>query len=345
MPPPMKPRPVGSWPPPMTVPERTAAARSDLLPRNPSGPVKGGPHERIPAPLSTPEGPGSVSGAPNSPPGSPTPSSAATSISRSCACTRSSAARGRRCCWCTAGPDLVRLAHAHAALTEDFQVIAVDQRGIGLSDKPQDGYDTATLASDLVALMAALGHRRFAMYGTDTGMPIAYAWPPTTPSDSSAWSSPKPPPGHLALTAPAPAPAAQRPALAPRLQPAPRRGERTTRQGPGGRLLRRGVRRLGRDQQAPRRRRQLLHRHARRRPRRPARELRDLPGVPHHHRAGRAAQDPAAAQPVLAIGGEESSGAMVGDTMRLVADDVQTLVIPGCGHWVAEQAPRSYWRH
>ena len=25
--------------------------------------------------------------------------------------------------------------------------------------------------------------------------------------------------------------------------------------------------------------------------------------------------------------------------MKLVADDVQVLVIPGCGHWVAEQAP------
>jgi pimeloyl-ACP methyl ester carboxylesterase len=25
--------------------------------------------------------------------------------------------------------------------------------------------------------------------------------------------------------------------------------------------------------------------------------------------------------------------------MTLAADDVQTLVIPGCGHWVAEQAP------
>jgi pimeloyl-ACP methyl ester carboxylesterase len=42
------------------------------------------------------------------------------------------------------------------ALARDFEVVAVDQRGIGLSDKPQDGYDTATLASDLVALMAAL---------------------------------------------------------------------------------------------------------------------------------------------------------------------------------------------
>jgi pimeloyl-ACP methyl ester carboxylesterase len=27
--------------------------------------------------------------------------------------------------------------------------------------------------------------------------------------------------------------------------------------------------------------------------------------------------------------------------MKLAADDVQTLVIPGCGHWVAEQAPEA----
>jgi pimeloyl-ACP methyl ester carboxylesterase len=61
------------------------------------------------------------------------------------------------------------------ALAEDFEVIAVDQRGIGLSDKPLDGYDVGTLAGDLVRLMDVLGHERFAVYGTDTGMPIAYA--------------------------------------------------------------------------------------------------------------------------------------------------------------------------
>ena len=43
--------------------------------------------------------------------------------------------------------------------------------------------------------------------------------------------------------------------------------------------------------------------------------------------------------PVLAIGGAESSGEGVGNTMKLAADDVQTLVLPGTGHWVAEQAP------
>ena len=61
------------------------------------------------------------------------------------------------------------------ALARDFTVIAVDQRGIGLSDKPRDGYDTATLANDLVGLMDALGHDRFAIVGHDTGFAIAYA--------------------------------------------------------------------------------------------------------------------------------------------------------------------------
>jgi pimeloyl-ACP methyl ester carboxylesterase len=61
------------------------------------------------------------------------------------------------------------------ALARDFQVVAVDQRGIGLSDKPADGYDAGTLANDLVALMEVLGHQRFALVGVDTGMNIAYA--------------------------------------------------------------------------------------------------------------------------------------------------------------------------
>ena len=61
------------------------------------------------------------------------------------------------------------------ALARDFAVVAPDQRGCGLSGKPEDGYDTGTLAGDLVALMDALGHRRFAVAGHDTGMWIGYA--------------------------------------------------------------------------------------------------------------------------------------------------------------------------
>ena len=61
------------------------------------------------------------------------------------------------------------------ALAKDFTVVAVDQRGIGLSEKAPGGYDSATLANDLAALMDELGHERFAVVGHDTGYIIGYA--------------------------------------------------------------------------------------------------------------------------------------------------------------------------
>ncbi len=61
------------------------------------------------------------------------------------------------------------------ALARDYTVIAVDQRGMGLTEKPKSGYDSATLANDLVALMDALGYERFSVVGLDTGMVISYA--------------------------------------------------------------------------------------------------------------------------------------------------------------------------
>jgi pimeloyl-ACP methyl ester carboxylesterase len=46
---------------------------------------------------------------------------------------------------------------------------------MGLTEKPKSGYDSATLANDLVALMDALGYERFSVVGLDTGMVISYA--------------------------------------------------------------------------------------------------------------------------------------------------------------------------
>jgi pimeloyl-ACP methyl ester carboxylesterase len=61
------------------------------------------------------------------------------------------------------------------ALARDYEVIAVDQRGIGLSDKPTYGYDAGSMANDLIALMDVIGHERFAAVGHDTGFVISYA--------------------------------------------------------------------------------------------------------------------------------------------------------------------------
>ena len=50
--------------------------------------------------------------------------------------------------------------------------------------------------------------------------------------------------------------------------------------------------------------------------------------------------DPLLTLPVLAIGGALSLGKGPADTMKVVADNVQSLVIPNCGHWLAEEAPK-----
>jgi pimeloyl-ACP methyl ester carboxylesterase len=46
--------------------------------------------------------------------------------------------------------------------------------------------------------------------------------------------------------------------------------------------------------------------------------------------------------PVLAIGGAGSYGAHVGDAMRALANNVQSVVIPNAGHWVAEENPEAF---
>jgi pimeloyl-ACP methyl ester carboxylesterase len=128
------------------------------------------------ADLPTPEGPGSVSGAPYLPDGF---TGTFTSRYLDTAGLRQHVVTGG------GGPPLL-LIHGWPqtwyawrlvmpALAQSFTVIAPDQRGTGLSGKPGDGYDTATLAADLAALMDALGHPRFAVAGHDTGMWIGYA--------------------------------------------------------------------------------------------------------------------------------------------------------------------------
>jgi pimeloyl-ACP methyl ester carboxylesterase len=289
----------------------------------------------------TPEGPGSVSGAPQLPDGF-----ADTFTSRyvDTGALRLHAVIGGD------GPPLL-LVHGWPqtwyawrmlmpTLARDFQVIAVDQRGIGLSDKPQDGYDTATLAGDLVALMEALGHQRFALYGTDTGMPIAYALAADHPErlDRLVVSeaplpgiSPSPP---LLLPPPLNArlwhlafnqlPAEVNEALV-RGREAVFFGAEFDASAGTNKLPTDAVSyyidRLAADPDALRGSFEIY---------------RAFPTIIAQNQQRKARRLP---MPVLAIGGAESSGAMVGDLMQLVADDVQTLVLPGCGHWVAEQAP------
>ena len=225
-------------------------------------------------------------------------------------------------------------------LSRDFTVIAIDQRGIGLSDKPQAGYDTGSQAKDLVALMDALGHKRFALVGFDTGMPIGYALAADHPDrldrlvvGKSPIVGVSPP---LPLIVPGPLNKQLWHILFNRLDAdvneALVRGREDIYFGAeyagsaGGVPLPGHVVRYYVD------------------------GLASSPDALRGSFGSYRAIDTDIAQnqqrktrrltlPVLAVGGEKGIGDGAASTMRLVADSVESVVIPGCGHWVAEEAP------
>jgi pimeloyl-ACP methyl ester carboxylesterase len=226
------------------------------------------------------------------------------------------------------------------ALARDFEVIAVDQRGIGLSDKPRDGYELGTLAADLVALMDALGHQRFAMAGFDTGMFIADAVAADHPDRVDRLVV-----GEAFIPGVTPSP----PLFVPG-ELNQRLWHLTFNRLPGevnerlvtGRedvffgaeyavwaatplpddVVKYYVDRLASDPEALRGSFELY---------------RALDFAPSEQRQTRRLP-----MPVLVIGAAESLGEQAADTMKLVADDVQSVVIPGCGHWIAEEAPDEF---
>jgi pimeloyl-ACP methyl ester carboxylesterase len=224
------------------------------------------------------------------------------------------------------------------ALARDFEVIAVDQRGIGKTDKPQDGYDSATLANDLAALMDALGHQRFAVVGHDVGHFISYALAADHPDrvDRVALLEVPGPPGAL------PSP--------PLFLPEPinnkvwhipfNRVEKVPEQLITGREdIYFGYEF---DIQAGKKLPDDVVDYYVRLVSNPD----SLRGSLGFYRAWDATMAQNAQRssrpltmPVLAIGGAASWGQQVGDDMKKLATNVQSVVIPDAGHWLAEEAP------
>ena len=226
------------------------------------------------------------------------------------------------------------------ALARRHTVVAVDSRGAGLSDKPDDGYDAGTLAADLVALMAALGHDRFDVVGHDIGTWTGYALAADHPERV----------GRLAILE----------AVIPGLTPSPPFF------GPAAanlRLWQFGFNRLtDLNEELVRGREQLFFGWQF------ATKAATPTAIPAYAvdayvdaitadpRALRAsfayyrALDETIAQneqrskirltlPVLAVGGALWSGSNAAQTMRLAADDVTGIVLDDCGHYPAEEQP------
>jgi pimeloyl-ACP methyl ester carboxylesterase len=70
-----------------------------------------------------------------------------------------------------------------AKLAGKHTVIAPDLRGFGRSSTPADGYTKAAMAQDIHALVKSLNHDRIRLVGHDIGLMVAYAYAAQYPSE------------------------------------------------------------------------------------------------------------------------------------------------------------------
>lgn len=230
--------------------------------------------------------------------------------------------------------------HVMADLAKSYTVIAVDARGVGLTDKPEHGYDFANLGADLANLMTELGHDRFALVAHDVGNWSSYALASDHPDRVA----------RLAVTdATIPGVSPSPPLLGPDAVNTRLWHFAFNRAGPVAVQMVQGreevyfghqfASKAGRPdvfkpevlkvyidalKSSPEALRASFSVY----------EALEQSMVQIAERKGRKLQ-----MPVLAIAGEKGTGPKMGADMNVVASDVTSLIIPGSGHFVPEEAP------
>jgi pimeloyl-ACP methyl ester carboxylesterase len=77
--------------------------------------------------------------------------------------------------------------HLASALIEDHTMVVPDLRGLGLSSKPDGGYDKKNQAADVVGVLDALGVRTFELVTHDIGIMVGFAVAAAYPERVSRW--------------------------------------------------------------------------------------------------------------------------------------------------------------
>ena len=227
-------------------------------------------------------------------------------------------------------------------LAADRSVIAVDPRGMGLSDRPQDGYDTGAVAAEITGLVDQLGYDAFDLVGHDVGAWIAYALASDFPERVST----------LTLVD----------AALPGISTPPSALPRTQREAAlAFHFTFNRLSALNEQLVAGREDVFIADQFATKgaTPRAiPAHvvdvyvRIQRLPDALHGYFSYYRALDDTIAQndqrartllpmPVLAVGGDRSRGPFMEEDVNRIAADARTIVVPDCGHYVPEEAPEA----
>ncbi len=224
-----------------------------------------------------------------------------------------------------------------ADLARDHTVIVPDLRGLGLSSKPDGGFDKKTQAGDVAGVLDALKVEEIDLVTHDIGNMVGFAFAATHPKRTKSF---------VLIDAPVPGVGPWEEILKNPLLWHFRFG------GPDMERLVAGRERIYLDRfwnefsATPARFTETSREHYA--------KLYAMPGAMHSGFAQFAAFDQDAidnraflaaggklAMPVLAIGGEQSFGPMMATVMRAAASDVTEGVVPDSGHWIMEENPEA----
>jgi pimeloyl-ACP methyl ester carboxylesterase len=221
-----------------------------------------------------------------------------------------------------------------AELVRDYTVVAPDLRGMGLSSRPENGYDKKTQGHDVAGVLDALKIKRATVIAHDIGNMVGYAFAAQFQSRVDRF---------VVMDAPLPGVGPWEEILKNPLLWHFRFG------GPDMERLVAGRERIYLDRfwnefsADPKAFKETSREHYA--------TLYAQPGAMRAGFAQFAAFDQDAIDnrafvargklmmPVLAIGGEKSFGTMMAIVMRAAATNVQELVIPNSGHWLMEEQP------
>jgi pimeloyl-ACP methyl ester carboxylesterase len=210
-------------------------------------------------------------------------------------------------------------------LAQRYTVIALDMRGLGDSDKPETGYDTQTIASDIQAVVQQLGWQTIHLVGHDVGAWAAYAYAAIYPDQVS----------HLAVLD----------AAIPGITPA-----QAFQLTPGSKTWQFSFHTVPDLPEALTEGRERLYLSWFFRTKAVQASAISEDDIDEYVRCYSApvfddiAQNQAFAQinlpmPVLALGGEAATGMRMLQTLQTVAENVQGGVVPNCGHYIPEEQP------
>lgn len=224
-----------------------------------------------------------------------------------------------------------------AELARDHMVIVPDLRGLGLSSKPQGGFDKKTQAGDVTGVLDALAVERADLVTHDIGNMVGFAFAAQHPDRVKRF---------VLIDAPVPGVGPWEEVLKNPLLWHFRFG------GPDMERLVAGRERIYLDRfwnefsANPGRFTEASREHYA--------KLYALPGAMHSGFAQFAAFDQDTidnraflagggklTMPILAIGGEKSFGPMMATVMQAAATDVAEGVIPDSGHWIMEENPEA----